>query len=167
MSLKVLAFDLFGTVFDPKTVDRPDIERYIKCIRGEAWTDLENVAFPSFWDIKPFADAVEGLNTLKERYKIVAASNWYPSLVESVSRDACIAWDEIIDFRQVTSFKPKLVTYSLICDVMKVEPKEVLFVTGNKGAGDDTEPLKIGMDSVLIRHGYPDNIIELNSYLRK
>lgn len=168
--IKVIAFDLFGTVFDPATADKADIHRYVDCIRASAWTDLGNVSFPSFWNIKPFPDSVEGLGRLRKDFKIVAASNWYPALVESVSDDNKIIWDAIMDFREVKAFKPKLVTYAHICDKMRVRPDEVLFITGNKGAGDDTNPQKIGMRSILIRqpeYGYPTDIISLADYLSR
>lgn len=168
--IKVIAFDLFGTVFDPSTADKEDIRRYVDCIRSPNWTDLENVSFPSFWGIKPFSDSVEGLGRLRKHFRIVAASNWYPALVESVSGDHKINWDEIMDFREVKAFKPKLVTYAYICDTLRVNPNEVLFITGNKGAGDDTNPQKLGMQSILIRqqkYGCLADIMSLADYLEK
>lgn len=166
--IKVIAFDLFGTVFDPTTVDHNDIVTYVNWIRSKEWQHINRADLRSFWNAKPFVDSEEGLKKLQTAgYKIVAASNWQQHQIKYVSDTALIKWDFIVDFSKVQAFKPKLRTYALICDELGVLPSEVLFVTGNKGAGDDTEPQKIGMTSLLIRHDYPKTIIELSEFMEK
>lgn len=166
--IKAIAFDLFGTVFDPKTVDKHDIVTYVNWIRNKEWRHIDNAILPSFWNIKPFADSVEGLNAIKEAgFKIIAASNWQQAQIHKVSENAGISWDYIIDFAKVSNFKPHLSTYALICQETGLYSDEILMVTGNKGAGDDTAPAKIGMLSLLIRQGaYPDKIINVLDIVR-
>ena len=155
--IKVIAFDLFGTVFSTAGATRADFDHYVS--RLKAWR-TEGRYMPvreveSFRTMKPFDDSVVGLEMVRRAgYKIVAASNIPKCIVEDMSRNAGIEWDAIMEFERYAIYKPSLAAYAAVCDLMKCEPSEVLFVTGNHGAagiGDDIEPLKIGMQTAKIR----------------
>ncbi len=167
MLYKVLAFDLFGTVFNPADVPHEERRAYVKHIRTPPWAPLN---LPETWAVMPtFADSVPGLNALRDLgYKLAAASNWPAELVQKASTNAGIVWDYVVALEKHQVYKPSLVAYATICEQTGCDPKEVLMVTGNKGAGDDTLPAKIGMDSKLIRGDAPIlNILALAQYLQE
>jgi HAD superfamily hydrolase (TIGR01493 family) len=173
MSIKVIAFDLFGTVFDAESASSPDRDHYTTCLR--MWRQ-NRTYYPvqfidSFQFLKPFADSIEGLNAIRAKgYKIVAASNIPAGFAYAASTNAGIEWDGILELVSYRIYKPDLAAYAAICDLMKCEPSEVLMVTGNHGKygiGDDTEPLKIGMQTAKIRRDSPiQTIIDLAAKLK-
>lgn len=172
MSIKVIAFDLFGTVFDAESASTEDRSRYGDCLR--AWRERREYRslfdLSSFYRLKPLADSLEGLQALRDKgYQIVAASNIPMSYVRCSSRCCGLLWDGILDLENYRIYKPDLAAYAAICDLKKCLPSEVLFVTGNHGKygiGDDTEPLKIGMQTAKIRRDSPiQTIIDLAATL--
>jgi len=172
--IKVIAFDLFGTVFDAESADERDRNAYTSNLKAwrEHRTYLPTRCVFSFARLKLFADSAEGLSALMfAGYKIVTASNIPSAYVVEASRNAGIAWDGIVALERYGIYKPDLAAYAAICDLMKCEPKEVLMVTGNHGKygiGDDTEPLKIGMQTAKIRRDSPiQTIIDLAKTLEQ
>lgn len=170
--LKVIAFDLFGTVFDAESAAAEDRARYGECLKlyrqQRQYKPVSGVW--SFNDLTPFADSVQGLNELRGKgFRIVAASNIPSHYVLGMSENANITWDGVLELESYNIYKPDLAAYAAICDLMKCEPKEVLMVTGNHGKygiGDDTEPLKIGMQTAKIRRDSPiQTIIDLAATL--
>lgn len=160
MTTKVIAFDLFGTVFDPIFAKAKDRAKYIERMTAKSY---EKMRLPKAWQKLPaFPDAKDGIALLRNKFKVVTCSNWdFETTVDCLSFNN-IDVDYVVDISWVRAYKPKLVTYAHICDVMQVEPGEVLFVTGNKGGPDNTgAPEKIGMKTILIRHGWPNTITEL------
>ncbi len=173
MPIKVVAFDLFGTVFDPQSADECDRTRYGECLK--LWREERHykpvLGVTSFNDLKPFEDSLIGLEMLKAAgYMIVAASNIPVRYVKSMSMNARLGWHGILDLEPYRIYKPDLAAYAAICDLMKCEPSEVLMVTGNHGKygiGDDTEPLKIGMRTAKIRRDSPiQTIVDLAEQLK-
>lgn len=173
MPLKVIAFDLFGTVFDPSSATLRDMEHYT--FRLRAWRN-EGRYMPvreveSFRTLKPFDDSSEGLKSIRDAgFKVVAASNIPKCIVEDMCRNAGIEFDAIMEFERYAVYKPALAAYAAVCDLMKCSASEVLFVTGNHGKhgiGDDVEPLKIGMQTAKIRRDSPiQTIIDLAATLK-
>jgi FMN phosphatase YigB (HAD superfamily) len=173
MSIKVIAFDLFGTVFDAASADEQDRNVYAGNLK--AWRDhrtyLPTRCVFSFAKLKLFSDSAEGLSALMfAGYKIVAASNIPSAYVIEASLNAGIAWDGVVALERYGIYKPDLAAYAAICDLMQCDPSEVLMVTGNHGKygiGDDTEPLKIGMQAAKIRRDSPiQTIIDLAATLK-
>jgi FMN phosphatase YigB (HAD superfamily) len=174
MSIKVVAFDLFGTVFDAESADEHDRERYVQCIQRwrtrRVYTPAAGVE--SFRNLKMFDDSLVGLNALRNAgFKLVAASNIPFTIVLDMAFNAGFHFDDILDLGKYEIYKPDLAAYAAICDLMKCFPSEVLMVTGNHGKygiGDDTEPLKIGMQTAKIRRDSPiQTIVDLAATLTK
>ena len=158
--IKVIAFDLFGTVFDHSGVPVEQKREYVRRFTSERYFPMR---LPDSWgSIPAFPDAREGIQLLRTKYKVITCSNWDWHTTRACLRHNQIEVDGIIDLFDISAYKPKLITYAYICDKMQVEPGEVLFVTGNKGGPDNMGgPEKIGMKTILIRHGWPKDIIEL------
>jgi len=161
---KVIAFDVFGTVFDLNGVNRQDIINYINHIQRSEWSPLK---LPESWEnLKAHPDAVEGINRLREKFIVVTCSNCPLGLLSKISKHNNISWDAIIPLELNKVFKTNPKAYMTICEVMSVEPKDVLMVTANEKFGDIEASRLLGMQSILIRGNEgPKNIIELAELL--
>lgn len=167
MSIKVIAFDLFGTVFDASTVDRDEVLAYVRHVRNDCveWLPL---LLPASWsDIPAHPDSAEGLRMLRAAgFKVVTCTNWPECQIDAASNNADIEWDHKVLLERYRIYKPHLSAYAAICQELGVAADEVLMVTANPGAGDDTRPALIGMKSQVIREpGTPETIIELAKQL--
>ena len=163
-SIKAVAFDLIGTVFDPATICIADLVSYARQI--EHWRTTR-VYYPlsigaGFLQAKPFADASEALNRLSCHAKLVAASNVHGPIVKAMLRNGNVQWFSwVMDYHKIGQLKPSLTCYSQICRDLLVDPQEVLFVTSNRGVGDDTEPKRIGMQTRLIDRAAGETLLDL------
>jgi len=163
--IKVIAFDLFGTVFDLSKTPREEVKDYISQVRREEWSPL---SLPKSWkDMLLFEDSKEGLERLNKKYKIVTCSNAPISLqLDMMSGDILLLWDKFINFYNVKAYKPNPKTYSLVYQTTGFKPHECLMVTGNEGSPDLEGAKKVGMQSIGIRNaGDCKNIIELAEIL--
>jgi FMN phosphatase YigB (HAD superfamily) len=158
--VKVVAFDLFGTVFDASAASADDKRRYVEhvreCNRTGEWRMLDHETVGRWASLPAFADSVEGIRRLRDAgFTVVALSNWPKWLTLFASEHSGIEWDAVIDLAEIHAFKPHLRTYAYLCDVLKVKPCDVLMVTGNPGAGDDERPKWLGMQTQVIRGESP------------
>lgn len=162
--IKVIAFDVFGTVFNLDVVPRQEIRDYVYHIRQDEWHPL---TLPSSWEqmtIHP--DSIEGVRRLRKVFKVVTCSNGPVKMLRALSRNAGIQWDCFIPLEDNRVYKPDLRAYGTICETMGVDPREVLMVTANETSGDLEAPLKIGMRTMEIRgEDGPRDIIELAELL--
>jgi len=167
VSLKVIAFDLFGTVFDASGVDLEERRAYIRHVRKHQleWRPL---VLPQSWRTIPaHPDSAEGLRMLRDAgFQVVTLTNWPREQIEAASANAGIEWDRMILLENYRCYKPTLGAYGAVAEEMGCETAETLMVTANPGSGDDTKPLLIGMQTQVIRHGTPNTIIELAEMLR-
>ena len=156
---KVIAFDLFGTVLDASTVPHEEKLDYIRQIQLPYWQPLK---LPKTWkDIKPFEDSARGIERLRKYYKVVTCSNLPFEIQNSTLGKNGILFDRYILLEEYRVYKPKMVAYAAILDQMQVEPREVLFVTGNNSY-DLTFPLKLGIMPMRIRdEGFTRNITDI------
>jgi len=171
---KVIAFDLFGTVFDASGVDPEERRAYIRHVRkhphdsGNSRVCWEPLILPKSWQTMPaHPDSAEGLRLLRAAgFKVVTLTNWPREQIEAASANAGIEWDRLILLEKCRCYKPTLGAYWAVAEEMGCETRETLMVTANPGSGDDTNPLLIGMQTQVIRHGSPATIIELAEQLR-
>ena len=71
--IKVVAFDLFGTVFKLSVVPREEVKDYARQLRRLEWAPLK---LPESWEeLVPFDDAQDALLRLSKRYWVVTMSN--------------------------------------------------------------------------------------------
>lgn len=156
MKFKVLAFDLFNTVFDPASIAREDADFYVAQLRRWRQTGeyRDVIVGRAFNTMRAFSDAVPAFDKLRDAgYLIVAASNLPAPVVRCMSRNAGVYWNNVIDFRPIKLLKPAEGCYREICRNTGADPGEVLMITNNAGSGDDTEPARIGMRSKLLDRG--------------
>ena len=83
-------------------------------------------------DLRPFDDAIEGLRSLEQRYRLVALSNgeqWY--LEELLGTKVPIEFDAIISVDQVSAFKPSPGIYRKAVQRLGCEPGEIMMVAAH------------------------------------
>ena len=167
MSIKVIGFDLFGTVLDMRAY-ATDAERrgYGRVISANPW---EPFRWPPRWEYMPaFEDSREGLLHLQhDGYFVVAMSNAPLGLAMRMSCHADLHWDAIIPLETIRTYKPNPATYKFAADLCEVAPSEFLMVSANKDFGDIEQARVAGCRSQLIRNpGYPDTIVDLAKWLQ-
>jgi HAD superfamily hydrolase (TIGR01493 family) len=166
-ALKVIAFDLFGTVFDASGVDPAERRAYIHHVRLHQF-DWKPLVTPKSWrTMPPHGDSVEGLAMLRANgFIVVTLSNWPKNQIEAASNNAGITWDHMVLLEHYRTYKPTLGAYAAVAEEMNCETRQILMVTANHRSGDDTRPALIGMRSQLIRGATgPKSIIELAEQL--
>lgn len=158
--MKVIAFDVFGTVFDLSGVPQEEVRAYGRHIKKAEWTPL--VLPPSWQSLPAHPDAAEGISLLRGKYMVVTCSNGPLGLLARLSKHNNIEWDAIIPLELNKVFKPNTAAYMTVCDVLGVPPQDVLLVTANEKFGDLEAAKAVGMWTALIRaEGGPKDIIEL------
>jgi len=164
--IKCIAFDCFGTVFDMSGVSRDEIKAYVDHVRRKDFSPFD---FPqSWWNLKSHPDAEEGVKRLQRSgFTCVAMSNGSRELIEVNSASGFIFWDTVIDLVRRRVYKPHIDAYRMIEKQAGFKPAETLMVTANPTFGDIEGSAAIGMPSQVIRHGYPNTIIELAEMLAK
>lgn len=153
--VKVVAFDLFGTVFDMSGVDREEIREYVRQLKLPEWQPLK---LPKTWDAIPaHPDAEHGINGLRFAMHlrndghVVTCSNGPISTTYRLSRNAGIVWDLIIPLEINRVYKTNPAAYMTVCEVLDCRPENVLMVTANETFGDLEASRALGMQAVLIR----------------
>lgn len=162
--IKVIAFDLFGTVFDMSGVDKSEIRAYLEHIRKPEW---EPLTLPEGWtQLKAFPDAQEGIRRLGNKHWLTSLSN-APILLQC---RLCLAnglsLHMLSPLEVAHVYKPNPRAYMTVCDIFQCEPANVMMVTANKDFGDLEASAALGMTPMLIRNGDgPKTIIELAEQL--
>ena len=162
--LKVIAFDVFGTVVDLSGVPRDEVRAYVDHIRQPEWAPL---VVPESWERLPaFADSAEGIHRLREKFIVVTCSNGPLGFQTKLLKHAGVQFDAIIPLELNRVYKTNPKAYMTVCEVLGVEPSEVLMVTANEKFGDLEASRALGMEAVLIRgSGGPQTIVELAEML--
>lgn len=162
--IECIAFDCFGTVFDMSGISIEEIKQYSDHVHKDDFTPFD---FPqSWWKLRAHKDASCGIIQLQRLgYRCVALSNGSPQLIKAVSAANLIEWDHIIDLVSHQVYKPHVDAYRMIEKDLGYKPEDTLMVTANPTFGDIEGAAEIGMQSQVIRHGYPNSIIELAELL--
>lgn len=160
LDVDVVAFDVFGTVFDLSGVPREEVVQYIDHIEKPEWSPLR---LPEAWKSLPaHPDAREGLERIRKHRMVVTCSNGPLGLLAHLSRHNGISWDAIIPLELNRVYKPDPKSYMTVSEVLEVPPQKILMVTANRRLGrrdfgDREASAKLGMQSILIRTpGVPD-----------
>ena len=164
--MKVIAFDVFGTVFDLKPVDREEVRAYAHHIRQEQWSPLK---LPKSWEsLNAHPDSKDGIAMLRKDYIVVTCSNGPLGLLTKLSKHNSISWDAIIPLELNKVFKPNPQAYMTVCEVLDIKPEEMIMVTANEKFGDLEASRKLGMEAILIRgETGPKTIVELAETLKQ
>ena len=108
---------------------------FVYCLKNHnvSYTDGEVQEFMKVYrGLQPYPDAIEGLQSLAARYKLVALSNgeqWY--LEELLGNNVPITFDAIISVDQVGAFKPSPGIYRKAIQRLGCEPGEIMMVAAH------------------------------------
>lgn len=167
--MKVIALDLFGTVFDLSQTPREEIVAYIDHVSEPVWKPLY---LPRSWEsLPPFPDSREGVERLRKRFTVVTCSNAPLGFTTRLLKNADIRFDAITPLEMDQRYKPSDVSYFGVAVRQDVKRSDVLMVTGNERLGrlpygDHHYAAELGMQGRLIRHpGCPQTIIDLAEQL--
>src|SRR4249919_427508 len=160
-NIKVLAFDVFGTVVDWRSsviaegeqlgktkslnvdwaafadawraVYRPSLEEILKKFKIEGLSEDEKTHFNRVWHrLKPWPDSVPGLHRLKSRFVITTLSNGNISLLTNMAKHAGLPWDCILSAENVHHYKPDPEIYRLVPDLFDLKPEQVMLVAAHE-----------------------------------
>lgn len=162
--LKCLAFDCFGTIFNMQAVERKDIQAYVDHVRSNNFSPYK---FPDYWYELPLhPDCLQGMRALQNLgFTCLAFSNASVDLVQAICSRTGLKFDGIVDLVKHQCYKPNLGAYTAIERQFGFLPCETMVVTANPSFGDIEGAAHHGMRSQVIRHGNPDNLIELGMKL--
>lgn len=164
--IKCIAFDCFGTVFDMLPISHNEISEYVKHVRSDNFSPY---TFPQSWyELKAHPDSKAGIDMLQnEGYFCVALSNGSFDLIEHISRNNGILFNYIVDLSKHKVYKPHKKAYLAIKKDLGYNTQDTLMVTANPTFGDIEGAKSVDMQSIVIRHGFPSDIIQLYEYLIK
>lgn len=163
--IKVIAFDVFGTVVDMDGVPKHELRAYLKHISKPEWSPL---VLPYSWaNLPAFSDSSVGLAMLREEYTVVTCANGPLSLLREICDNNGLGFDAIIPLEANRVFKPDPRAYMTVCEILGHDPSEVMMVTANvPGLGDLEVAESLGMTPQALRNpGAPATIIELAKQL--
>ena len=82
--------------------------------------------------LDPFPDVPAALADLRRRgYRLVVLSNGDPDMLERGVAHVGLAFDDVISVAAAGSFKPHVATYRRACEIIDLEPQQVLFVANH------------------------------------
>lgn len=159
MSISVIAFDLFGTVYDLSAVHRNEVKAYVAQVHKSEW---EPLVLPESWaKLRAFEDAKPGLERLRSRYTVVTCSNAPLRFQVLLNKRNGLVWDAIIPLEAARVYKPNPKAYVQICELTGATPDQVMMVTANKTFGDIEASFGLGMTPRLIRGDGVKTLLDL------
>lgn len=89
--------------------------------------------FMKVWQgLVPFRDGLEGLDRLKEKYRLVALSNGEPWYLEHLVKNQIrFPFDNIISVEEAGFFKPHPAVYRTAARILEREPGEIMMVAAH------------------------------------
>lgn len=157
----VLAFDVFNTIVMFADVPYKERKSYSDQLKADEYKDL---VLPDWWDSLPaYPDSKEGIARLRTKYDVITFTNCPLAmrlrLFENIGIEVDLHFP--LEFHQV--HKPKPRAYSVLAQ--HYEGRKVTVISANKKFGDIEGARAAGMESLLIRNGYPNTIVELAEML--
>ena len=89
--------------------------------------------FMDVWrDLIPYPDAVEGLERLSRKYRLVALSNGEPDFLEHLANNRIrFEFDAIISVEEAGFFKPHPAVYRTAARILDANPSEIMMVAAH------------------------------------
>ena len=108
---------------------------FVYCLRVDEidFTNTEIDDFMGVWqELRPFDDAIEGLNRLEGHFPLVALSNGErPYLEHLVAKQIKVGFDAIFSVDAAGSFKPHPSVYRTAAQHLGSEPREIMMVAAH------------------------------------
>lgn len=156
--LRLLAFDIFGTLADMSLATKESLESYGHQIkenirRNDVWPGAyQKFDLSPEWEfLPPHDDVLSGIRRLRRRFFVTTFSN-APSLLQiRMLRHWSVEVDGITPLDAYKRAKPIQRAYDISAEHWQFHPSEIMVVTANESFGDLEKSVNAGMKSVLIR----------------
>ena len=120
--------------------------------------------------LKPWPDAVSGLNRLRKGYVIATLSNGNVALLTNMAKFAGLPWDCILSAELTGHYKPDPEVYETAAALLGLSPNEVMMVAAHPGdlrasqtVGFQTalvpRPLEYGPDRAQGVNAHPSDLV--------
>lgn len=147
--IKVIAFDVFGTLVKLDGVPEEERKAYWNHIHKPEWSPLE---LPDSWGkLVAFSEVADAIDRLREDFMVVTLSNGPLGLQARILKNNDISVDAIVPLEIARVFKPNQSAYLAASEILGIPPENFLMVTANEKFGDLEASKSIGMQSQLIR----------------
>lgn len=83
--------------------------------------------------LKPWPDAVSGLERLRQRYIVATLSNGNIALLTNMAKFAGLPWDCILSAELANHYKPDHEVYQTAATLLGLSPNEVMMVSAHPG----------------------------------
>ena len=115
--------------------------------------------------LKPWPDAVSGLERLRKRYIIATLSNGNVALLTNMAKFGGLPWDCILSAELTGHYKPDPEVYETAASLLGLSPSEVMMVAAHPG--DLRASQAVGFHTALVprplEHG-PGRVQEVNAH---
>jgi len=113
---------------------RLTLEGLLKDYNIQGLTEDETLTWSHAWRrLKPWPDAVEGLNRLRRKYIVAPMSNGNIALMVSLARFTGFQWDAILGAELVHHYKRDPEVYNSAPYFLDLKPAEVMMVAAHAG----------------------------------
>jgi 2-haloacid dehalogenase len=116
--------------------------------------------------LKPWPDAISGLERLRKRYIVATLSNGNIALLTHMAKFAGLPWDCILSAELTQHYKPDPEVYQIAADLLGLSPNEVMMVAAHPG--DLRAAEAVGFQTALVprplEYG-PGRVQEVTAYL--
>ena len=120
--------------------------------------------------LKPWPDAISGLERLRKRYIVATLSNGNVALLTNMAKFAGLPWDCILSAELTAHYKPDPEVYQTAAALLGLSPSEVMMVAAHpgdlraaQGVGFQTalvpRPLEYGPDRAQEVKGHPSDLV--------
>lgn len=169
MTIKLVAFDVFGTLLNMGSVPREELEAYGRHIAQPVWAPLR---LPDHWiGLPPFPDVWPGLIQLSMVVPTVVTLSNAPLRFQRAlwafnEREGAYI-DEVVPLEVAQVFKPHQDAYRALLRMFpEYAPDECLMVTANERFGDLEGARSVGMRAMLIRGKTGRDVLSIASAIK-
>lgn len=81
--------------------------------------------------LDPWADVIEGLTRLKQKYILATLSNGNVALLVNMAKRAGLPWDAVLGAEVARHYKPQPAAYLITADLLGLRPEQCLMVAAH------------------------------------
>ncbi len=99
--------------------------------------------------LKPWPDAISGLERLRKRFIVSTLSNGNISLLVNMAKNAGLPWDCILSAELVKHYKPDQEVYQMAAELLDLQPDQIMMVAAHNG--DLKAAKSVGFKTAFVR----------------
>jgi len=112
---------------------RQNLDQVLDRFKIEHLSAAQEHALNQVWHrLKPWPDAVEGLQRLRKGMMICTLSNGNLALLAHMAKSAGLPWDLILSAENYRHYKPDPKSYQGLCETWDIDGASLLFVAAHK-----------------------------------